>query len=195
MEFYKEYPIRCKTCNEQIACFSKLYEDLISSMTSEEALNQLGIMNYCSRIAMMNPTIVIFNLENRKAVEGIEMLDIELPSVNQSFISCIDSKVLSKPEKTETSKTEPVKAKLPETAISIPIITPAKKIIPKIVSGIEIETKNIELLTPITTQEFDKPTTVGIPVINPSQNDIETEIPVGVGKKVKVLSGRTYLAR
>lgn len=71
MESYREYPIRCKTCNEQIACFSYLYEDLLSTGRSvEEALNDLGIMACCSRIAMLNPTIVSFNMENREVIEG-----------------------------------------------------------------------------------------------------------------------------
>lgn len=76
METYKEYPIRCKTCNEQISCFSSDYESLLNSgLTIEEALNQLGIMDECSRIAMMNPTIVLFDMENREVIEGFKRVD------------------------------------------------------------------------------------------------------------------------
>jgi len=76
METYKEYPIRCKTCNEQIACFSADYEILLDSgYTFEAALDELGITEYCSRIAMMTPTIVAFNMENREVIEGFKNVE------------------------------------------------------------------------------------------------------------------------
>lgn len=76
METYKEYPIRCKTCNEQIACFSDNYEILIDSGYSiEEALDELSITAPCSRITMMAPTIVAFNMENREVIEGFKSVD------------------------------------------------------------------------------------------------------------------------
>ena len=76
METYKEYPIRCKTCNEPIACFSYDYEALLNAGFSiEEALDELGITDYCSRQAMLNPTIVPFNMENREVIEGFKSVD------------------------------------------------------------------------------------------------------------------------
>lgn len=76
MEYYKEYPIRCKTCNEQLSCFASAYEDyLASGLSEEEALNAIGITDPCSRIAMTNPTIVTFNMENREVIEGFKSVD------------------------------------------------------------------------------------------------------------------------
>lgn len=76
METYEEYPVRCKTCNEQIACFSEDYKALIEAgSTIEEALNELGIMVECSRAALMNPTFVSFNMENREVIEGFKSVD------------------------------------------------------------------------------------------------------------------------
>lgn len=88
MESYKEYPIRCKTCNEQIACFSSTYEDLLfTGISEEEALNNIGITKWCSRIAMMNPTIVAFNMENREVIEGFKSVDAadEADAQNESM--------------------------------------------------------------------------------------------------------------
>lgn len=76
METYEEYPIRCKTCNEQLSCYAPTYKELLNSgLSIEEALNQLGITDACSRIAMMNPTIVAFNMENREVIEGFKSVD------------------------------------------------------------------------------------------------------------------------
>lgn len=88
METYKEYPIRCKTCNEQLACHANDYEALLDSgVTVEEALNQLGIDDYCSRISMMTPTIVPFNMENREVIEGFKSVDAakEVDAQNESI--------------------------------------------------------------------------------------------------------------
>ena len=76
METYEEYPIRCKTCNEQIACFAADYEVLLEAGSSpEEALNQLGITDYCSRMAFLAPTFVAFNMENREVIEGFKSVE------------------------------------------------------------------------------------------------------------------------
>lgn len=76
MEVYQEYPIRCKTCNEQIACFASQYLGLLAAgLSIEAALDELGITDYCSRNAMMNPTFVPFNMENREVIEGFKSVD------------------------------------------------------------------------------------------------------------------------
>jgi DNA-directed RNA polymerase subunit N (RpoN/RPB10) len=103
MDTYKEYVIRCKTCNEQIACFASDYEALLSAGASvEEALNELGIMEYCSRIAMMNPTIVAFNMENRAVIEGFKSVDAVLDTDAQEestsqpiFSACLGAGTLN----------------------------------------------------------------------------------------------------
>ena len=76
MDTYKEYVIRCKTCNEPLACYGADYQALLDAgSTVEDALNELGIIDYCSRNAMMNPTIVAFNMENRAVIEGFKSVD------------------------------------------------------------------------------------------------------------------------
>lgn len=97
MEYYKEYPIRCKTCNEQLSCFAADYESFLEGGLSEEdALNAVGIVNPCSRIAMTNPTIVTFNMENREVIEGFksvaaaEEADVQSEHIGQPiFNSCM----------------------------------------------------------------------------------------------------------
>lgn len=97
MEFYKEYPIRCKTCGEQLACYAEEYEQLLESGYSiEDALNELGITDYCSRIGMMNPPIVTFNMENREVIEGFKNVDAADEDTSQKestshpvFTACI----------------------------------------------------------------------------------------------------------
>jgi DNA-directed RNA polymerase subunit N (RpoN/RPB10) len=114
MQSYKEYPIRCKTCGEQLAAFAPQYEALLESIVEEDriaqiealaiggnpetgtltrplnelnvaekALNRLGITEWCSRIAMMNPTIVTFNMENRAVIEGFENVDAAMDAEPQ----------------------------------------------------------------------------------------------------------------
>ena len=113
MRTYREYVIRCKTCNEQLACFSQTYEDLIANgLTIEETLNNLGIMLPCSRAAMMNPTYVNFNMENRDVVEGLRSVE----SVEDDF-------VYRDPAKEST--TNPIFAScLPPNVGNIPTIQP-----------------------------------------------------------------------
>lgn len=73
---YREYPIRCKSCNQQIACLSKDYESMVQGGTSiEDALDALGLIDGCSRSAMMNPPIVPFNVESREAIEGYKAVN------------------------------------------------------------------------------------------------------------------------
>ena len=45
MDSYKEYVVRCKTSNDQIACFAAKYENLLLSMTPEQAFKELKIPN------------------------------------------------------------------------------------------------------------------------------------------------------
>lgn len=97
METYPEYPIRCETCNEQIAAFAADFEAMVEAgSTVEEALNELGITLECSRIALMNPTHVAFNMENREVIEGFKSVDAatDIDAQNQStsrpiFNQCI----------------------------------------------------------------------------------------------------------
>lgn len=69
--YYTEYPIRCKTSNDNIACRVEQYMQLLNGgLTIEQSLNEMGVMNPCCRNAFMNPTYVFFDMENRKLIEG-----------------------------------------------------------------------------------------------------------------------------
>jgi DNA-directed RNA polymerase subunit N (RpoN/RPB10) len=71
MSSYKEYVIRCKTCNEEIACFAPHHEEnLATGMSAQSSLDSLNIRNYCSRIAMMSPTTIFHNMQNDAVVNG-----------------------------------------------------------------------------------------------------------------------------
>ena len=70
--YIREYPIRCKSCNEQLACYSDEYERLAVDIGCEKALNLLNIMEPCSRNNMMNPEFILITKENRNLIEGIK---------------------------------------------------------------------------------------------------------------------------
>ncbi len=55
MDTYREYAIRCRTCNMQIAAFASTYEELLNSGYSvEEALNTLSYYEGCCRENHLN---------------------------------------------------------------------------------------------------------------------------------------------
>ena len=87
--YHREYPIRCKSCNEQLACYSEEYEDLAREYGYEKALNMLNIMEPCSRYNMMNPVMILNIKENRNLIEGLKDIDvIDKSSEDYSFQSC-----------------------------------------------------------------------------------------------------------
>ena len=87
--YRREYPIRCKSCNEQLACYSEKYENFSRKYGYEKALNLLGIMEPCSRYNMMNPTMILNIKENRNLIEGLEDIDvIDKFSETLSFKQC-----------------------------------------------------------------------------------------------------------
>jgi DNA-directed RNA polymerase subunit N (RpoN/RPB10) len=206
MELYYEYPVRCKTCNEQIACYSYEYlEYLEQGYTIEEALNLLQIMNPCSRIAMMNPTPVFFNLENRDAVEGIrdvQAIDLDDDFIQEKLKALKDPLIISKngkkiPQgKTQTRK--PVPSLKEKTRKPVPSLK--EKTITSETSRITENPYEIELKGPkiaINLAEagnFIEPLIPGIPTINPDSIITPTIINVGGDKQTQILSGRTYIA-
>lgn len=114
METYKEYPIRCKTCNEQLACYADDYETLLATgLSVEEALNELGITDYCSRISMMTPTIVAFNMENREVIEGFKSVDAanEIDAQNESTARPVFNPCMG------------LQANLPQVGVTKPVLT------------------------------------------------------------------------
>lgn len=252
METFKQYPIRCKTCNEQIACFAATYEALIASgQSEEEALNNLGITEYCSRSAMFDPTIVAFNMENREVIEGLKSVDAadEADAQKESteqpvFSACIGANnqigkpVLTSPTVSplarvisDTPATRVIPnapgVVMPTVALTtlntrpgiktITLLQPTQRattdiqqgiqpvltspplvqpIIPTIELGGEIEAYGAGIaVTAPETKEFQIPTIVGVPTINPDPTIVQPTINVGFKHQSRVLNGRTYIAR
>lgn len=109
---YREYPVRCPNCNEQLACYSNEYENMVNNdISKEDALNNLNIRNYCSRIAMLNPNIITYDMENRKVIEGIKNVDqVDGPDniserANLVFKSCVNNKFSDEDLKSMISNT------------------------------------------------------------------------------------------
>jgi len=169
---HKEYLIRCKTCGEQIACFASDFEDLIKNgMSQEEALNEMGIYQWCSRIAFTNPSYIFHNMENREVIEGFKTVDmIDGPDpYNYSVIKPTFTTCLNKPITVDMKQTKQTKgfALAPEI----------KKITP------EVE----ELKT-----NFEVPKIPGFSTINENPMMERVYQIVGQDKESEVLNGRTY---
>ena len=133
MEQYKEYPIRCKTCNEPLDCYAPTYEALCEQMSNQEALDHLGLIAYCSRIAMMNPTFVLFNMENRAVIEGYKDVDAD-PDPKMIFAQCIGDPRIQKgaprnvghqPHKIPVRTFQPQGSFQPQGAPQAPTLRPA----------------------------------------------------------------------
>lgn len=219
MDTYREYPIRCKTCNEQIAAFADTYEGLLSAgLPIEEALNELGITDYCSRNAFMNPTIVKFNMENREVIEGIKSIDAateaDVATAIQGtpvFTACMmdvtpTAEAPQAPAVTEAAPTL-IRRRIvgrPETATNVkPLVKPLAADFTATHTEAEIEAEieelgpGIEVVMPETLNPnvFVEPVSAGIPVINENPVLQAALMNVGAGKQTKVLNGRTYLCR
>lgn len=210
MEFYKEYPIRCKTCGGQIACFAPDYEQLLSAGDSREAaLTRVGLEPYCCRAAMLNPPIVTFDMENREVIEGFINADTALETDpywvstgNPIFTHCISDMQYSIPggfvPKLTPSAPPPIASRTSTSnALSSVGLTVAEPPQYKhsIIPGLEPKEPKagIPLNLPITPDTFVEPTIPGVPVINPVY-PLE-RIKVGAGKEIQKLTGRSYLAR
>jgi DNA-directed RNA polymerase subunit N (RpoN/RPB10) len=171
MNYYREYPIRCKTCNEQIACFSFAYEELVARGYSlAKALDEIGITNYCSRISMMNPVIVTYNMERRDLIEGvIPGVGITTETIQKAPQS---TGMRISTQKTNVKMRADIKPLAPTTPSSVAISI-----------GVEDQ--------PAT---FTEPIRAGIPTINGDTKNLEV-VDVGAGKKTEILKGQTFLAR
>ena len=211
---FREYAIRCKTCNAQIACFAEDYEQSLGTGASvEDSLNAMGITNYCCRIAFMNPTIVMFNMENRPLIEGLTTINavkgpnnIKIESTNSKFKACRTEKRLQSnfppplggillPSVTTSSVVAPSVT----PSVTVPSVAKPTAVQPLLsVGGPSVFEQGIPLNSVGTVQveapKFVEPTIVGVPVINPT-NYQAASIYVGNGKRATILTGRTYLAR
>lgn len=182
MDSYDEYPIRCKTCNEQLACHAETFLGLIATgMSKEEALNNLNIINWCSRISMLSPTKVMFDMENRSVIDGTVSVDqANFPDTKRGLVGTLDYVPCYSNKKTVSKLLEKVKPN-DELVIAHPRAMPAMG------QGISIE-QDIK-------RDFVEPTVPGVPVNNSVNNITPVYINVGAGKSTKVLNGRTYLAQ
>lgn len=219
MRSYREYVVRCKTCNTPLAHLAQTYEDLLASgLTIEQALNNLGLdMPHC-RAAMMNPTYVNFNMENRDVVEGVrtaESVEEDFlqrdPSTegtgNPIFVSCLPPNVNNLPTLQPTTSprtlgiqtvtTLPIRS--PTRSVGTAQVQPTQVIAPIIAMdlsalnqplGAGIPVQQLEVDT-----EFKEPTIPGVPTINHNPKLAPVYVDVGAGKKCVVLNGRTYLAQ
>jgi DNA-directed RNA polymerase subunit N (RpoN/RPB10) len=199
MESYREYPIRCKTCNAQISRYSDAFEQLVTGFAGqpnpvEQALNELGITNYCCRIALMTPTIVQFDMENRELIEGFINVDIAEPDARptrggqMTFATCINPK-------TDAARQGPAGSAVAGPVTSQPVASAIQPLaVPKLAGLAPLQIGVVPLPEGSVPKEFIEPTMVGVSVINKS-NIPQTIIPVGAGKQVSLLSGRTFLAR
>lgn len=189
MRTYKEYPIRCKDCNEQIACFSEKYEQLVRKYTTnlgvtgssaiEKALNELKIMEPCSRIAFMNPTTVFFDVEDRQLIEGLRDTDVLIPPPRKKIFA---------------TKPAPLSIEYETTTTAISTASSIEDRL-KIIPDEELRNRELSLIGDSLKQEFIYPTVVGIPTINPILGVDDEVVGVGIDNKVRILNGRTYLAR
>lgn len=201
MEYYIEYPVACQTCNENVACHVEDFLQLKSiGMSEENALNELGIDLYCTRLAFRG-TCVPFNMEHRKAIEGIiSVTEASYETANDvsigkaSFGTCNDynnqmkgkgSKMIS----TSSSSAAPSVAKVTISRFNVGKNTEKKlaETVPETFNA-PIELNVVEQTT------FEKPTLPGIPTFNPRKGIPQEIVIVGENNKVKILTGRTYLA-
>lgn len=189
---YKEYPIRCPTCNEPLAHKSIEYENLINNgIDIEDALNSLDIMNICSRGFMLTPTIRFSEFENRQEIEKTAIVK---PNDSIDFIACSKNTLVNTDKNIDGISTIVNKIKpalLKETKL-YDIKGDRDK------TEIDFTEERYILNTRVDEEEeggFAIPTVVGIPTINHDPTIEEENKFVGSGYYVKVLNGRTYLAR
>lgn len=224
MDSFREYPIRCKTCGEPIACKARAFEQALSTgISREEALSGVDLTAYCSRSAMLNPPIVTFDMENREAIEGFKdvrtVVDAD-PNGSLSdpiFAACtpeLQFKLNLPPPQFQPTFMQGTKALPAQIGIGtgattgIPVIgmtlpTPPQGINPGITSGtkpgIPLNPGGAEPKQGIPLSVPDNETEFIEPSIVgvPSINSSLPlkQINVGAGKKVQVLNGRSYLAR
>lgn len=213
MDTYKLHPVRCFTCGNQIQARAdafEYYSEIYGSM--EDAANSLGLMEPCCRIALMVPTIINFNMENRRLVETLRSdgsLNHRLTQKENAavsvFGSCMTGNVPGRNLNTTGAPAKLLFDNKLSTNISdmqVDMDNVSSKIA-GISTGTEITENDMknkgiplnQLKLETDEENFVYPTMVGIPVINYNKNLKEEYADVGDNKKVLILNGRTYLAR
>jgi DNA-directed RNA polymerase subunit N (RpoN/RPB10) len=118
---YNEYVIRCKTCNNQIAChvhdfLIDVQNNLQTSSSREEATEKalnntyFKLNNWCCRIAMTNPTCVFKNLHNipvyHDTINSINFIG-KLDTMTNNSLVDVNQQVDDKPFITPHSASHP----------------------------------------------------------------------------------------
>ena len=192
MDYYYEYPIRCKTCNEQIACYSEDFKNYLEATNNVElALDYVGITNWCSRIAMITPIKIKYNLENRALVLGLTTVETdEIP--NEENIKFIFNN--QEEEEKEESFDLPIFNinNIRKNNKEININNTNSKKEEKILNTINTEPINLDNDK---NNLFIEPEEVNIPKINDNSIKNENFVFIGNGNYTIILKGRTYLAR
>ena len=192
MEFFRLYLVRCITCNNSLGHLKWTYETLLSTgQTIEEALNGIGLSNYCCRMCMMNPIICTYNMENRQAIEGFVPVDaVDTPSpYDSSTVHPIFSHCLADPRVAREQLLAGVPGQVLVQAPTTPE-TQGLQIQPEVKPfGRAIQVPDME------PEVFKEPNVPGMPEINIDTKNPEQTMHVGGGSIVKILNGRTYLAR
>lgn len=204
MNIIKEYPIKCHTCNEQIACYSYDYETFLESGYSvEDALNTLGIKRECSRIAMMFPVMRTFDISNRQVVEGLKTVDliIDDDEPNESskrqgiYSSCLNTTLQQSTfvnPLQQSTFVNPLQQSTFVNPLQNTFINPLQQNVNSL--STQLENINLSPTLPTINTKFDPPTVPGIPAINYNGTVQPEKIFVGAGKYVEILNSRSYLA-
>ena len=195
MNFYYQYPIRCPSCNEHIACLSRYFISLVENGSpTEDALNEIGLYKWCSRIAMLNPSPIFFNMENTDVIEGLA--SVEHNDNIEGLVSI--GKRNYEPVKTQNLDEENEEV---FEFLTMQRKAPRKKAVEKQLQFSRGEEVEADIYDGIPISEFEQeegfiePTIVGIPTINNVRDDDLLIVSVGDRKTTIVLKGRTYLAR
>jgi DNA-directed RNA polymerase subunit N (RpoN/RPB10) len=179
------YPIRCKSCNNPLAQLEKSYKELIKhNYSREEALRELGVVNLCCMMAMQNPTIIFFDVENRSVIEGIKDFDSTSLRENKSSAPFTANMKVNANAREKGSVVN--KKSFVEGGILASGLKPLGE---KNDESEAIVVDNVSY-----DNAFKAPSIIGFPTINDTGEPL-LYIDVGSGYTTRVLSGRTYLAR
>ena len=183
MNFFIMYPVRCETCNKELAYLQDDLEQLLAIDPSvEKALNNLGVMRYCCRTNLMNPTSVFYDMENTDVVNGTrnvkEFTNLANPTITPIQIRQPISILQNLPSLGSSILHKSTIPSLSGTPVGTPVAIPID----------ESRLRN--------TSNFDIPQYVGVPTINPSKLTNPEVLSVGENNKIMtipILTGRTYI--
>jgi DNA-directed RNA polymerase subunit N (RpoN/RPB10) len=195
MDYYFEYPMRCKSCSRPLAHLVEQYELIANTESRVEALDALGLTRYCCRAAIMGPSRIYFNQEDRNVIEGeknasaqplLELVLPDLPPVRPRSPPPAIKRVGK-----HSRSTQPILAAL--TRPSVAPRTVAKPVLAPTVIPITTPVVLVDL-----PPELFQPPPANLSSINrPSPGLGVVPVTQALTKtlSVEVLTGRTYLCR